>query len=531
MLQIGSIDPRQRPLHALKRLSCGPRPGDLDTVRRIGVDRWIDQQLQPNSIPVADDLRGQIASIRTLHMTPVELFTQFQQPLQQAAKDVPEAKKTLQRQTRVVLDEATQGRILRAIAGPRQLQETMTAFWFNHFNVFAGKGLCHLWVGSYEQEAIRPYAMGRFRDLLGATAKHPAMLFYLDNWQNTAPNSAGARGKFDGINENYARELMELHTLGVNGGYSQQDVIALAHILTGWGIVRRQASPGFGRMNGGAPWMRQAAFARWRRWRAAQMEGAANPQGFFFDQSRHDSSDKTFLGHQIRGGGIEEGEHALDILARSPATANHLSYQLAQYFVADAPPEALVNRLARRYLASDGNIREVLGTMFTSAEFWDRRYYGTKFKTPYEYVISAVRASGTPVLNVRPLAGTMNLLGMPLYGCQTPDGYKNTQEEWLNPGAMMTRLSFATALGVGKLPLERPMFEFAADDDPDARRMQPVAMTPPRDGGSMMDPPDAAQLAITLGGLFSSRTTAAIEDAPPRLRASMIIGSPEFMMR
>ena len=247
MLQVGSIDPRQRPLHALKRLSCGPRPGDLDTVRRIGVDRWIDQQLQPDSIPVADDLRGQIAGIRTLHMTPVELFTQFRQPLQQAAKDDPEAKKTLQRQTRMVLDEATQGRILRAIEGPRQLQEMMTAFWFNHFNVFAGKGLCNIWTGSFEQQAIRPHTMGRFRDLLGATAKHPAMLFYLDNWQNTAPDSAGARGKFDGINENYARELMELHTLGVNGGYSQHDVIALAHILTGWGLARRRRQiAGFG---------------------------------------------------------------------------------------------------------------------------------------------------------------------------------------------------------------------------------------------------------------------------------------------
>jgi uncharacterized protein (DUF1800 family) len=534
MLQTGSIDPEQRPLHALSRLGLGPRPGDLETVKRIGVDRWIDQQLHPDSIPLPADLERQIASFRTLHMTPVELFVEFRKPLQDAAQNDPEARKTLRRQTRVVLDEAVEARIVRAVAGPRQLQETMAAFWFNHFNVFAGKGLCHLWVGSYEQEAIRPHAMGRFRDLLGATAKHPAMLFYLDNWQNTAPGSPGARGKLEGINENYARELMELHTLGVNGGYTQQDVIVLAKILTGWGLVRRQENPGFGKMAGGERSSRPGAWERWRqwrRWRAMAATGGENAQGFRFDASRHDSSNKTFLGHEIRGDGIEEGEQALDILAGSPATANHLSYQLAQYFVADEPPQALVNRMARRYLASDGNIREVLGTMFTSQEFWERRYYGTKFKTPYEYVISAVRASGTPVLNVRPLAGTMAVLGMPLYGCQTPDGYKNTQETWLNPEAMMMRLSFATALGAGKLPLERPPSEFAADDDPESRPMQRTAMRQRSDASWLMEPPDAAQLAMTLGGLLSPHTTGAIEDAPPRLRAAMIIGSPEFMMR
>src|SRR5579863_2488204 len=307
-----------RPLHALNRLAFGPAPGDVETANRLGVERWIAQQLNPHGLPESPELEEQIGALETLRMTPVELFLQYGPPMggrrgpnQKPNRD-PEAQKQARQQARIVVEQAIRARLMRAVRSPRQLQEVMTAFWFNHFNVFAGKGLCYLWVGAYEEEAIRPHVMGRFRDLLGATAKHPAMLFYLDNWQNTAPNSAGARGKFDGINENYARELMELHTLGVNGGYSQQDVIALAHILTGWGIVRRQANPGFGRMNGEAPWMRQAAFARWRRWRAAQMEGAANPQGFFFDQSRHDSSDKTFLGHQIRGGGIEEGEHALD---------------------------------------------------------------------------------------------------------------------------------------------------------------------------------------------------------------------------
>jgi uncharacterized protein (DUF1800 family) len=528
---VSSIEQEQRPLHALNRLGFGPRPGDLENVRRIGVDRWIDQQLHPDSIPEPAELEERIASLRTLHMTPVELFTEFRAPLRQTAKDDPEAKKELQRQTRVVLQEAVEGRIVRALAGPRQLEETMTAFWFNHFNVFAGKGLCHLWIGAYEQEAIRPHTMGRFRDLLGATAQHPAMLFYLDNWQNTAPGAPGARGKLEGINENYARELMELHTLGVNGGYTQQDVIALAHILTGWGLVRQQPHPIF---SGMATWHRAGSgwrgLQRWRRWPAP---GTRTPEGFFFDPRRHDPTHQVFLGHEIGGGGIEEGQKALDMLARSPVTANHLSYQLAQYFVADEPPPATVQRMAQRYLATDGNIREVLRTLFSSEEFWDGRYYNTKFKTPYEYVVSAVRATGTPVLNMRPLAGAMTALGMPLYGCQTPDGYKNTEEAWLNPDAMMTRLSFATALGVGRLPLELPANAFAVEDEPSPARgeMRRAAMVAPREPGAMMQEPDAAQVAMTLGGLFSARTTRAIEAAPPQLRAPMILGSPEFMMR
>jgi len=523
MIEADSIPANQRPLHALNRLAFGPRPGDLAHISRTGVERWIDQQLHPESFLEPPDLTRQIAAMRTLHMTPVELFVQYQIPVRQASKDDTDAKKMARQQARIVIQEAVRARIIRAVTGPRQLHEVMTAFWFNHFNVFAGKGPCHLWIGSFEQEAIRPHALGRFRDLLGATARHPAMLFYLDNWQNTAPNAPGSHGKFEGINENYARELMELHTLGVNGGYAQADVIALAHILTGWGLVRRenQMRPRFGGFGpfGFHPWRRGAA-------RAQALPGTVRTSsGFFFDPSRHDSSDKILLGHQIKADGITEGEDALDLLARSPATANHLSYQLAQYFVADNPPPDLVERMAQRYLASDGNIREVLAALFASSAFWDRRCYGVKFKTPYEYVISAVRAAGSPVLNVRPLAATMARLGMPLYGCQTPDGYKNTQEAWLNPDAMMIRLSFATGLGVGRLPLDRPVDEFA--DEGGAMRLAALATGPvPR-----MEPPDPSQLAATLGDLFSPQTADAVKAAPAQLRAPLIIGSPEFMRR
>jgi len=540
LIQSSSLSLGQRSLHVLNRLAFGPRPGEVDHVKQIGVENWIERQLQPDSIPEPTDLRQRVASLQTLHMTPVELFAQYQEPLRQLAPG--QDKKALRRRSEIILQEAVQGRIIRALEGPRQLQEVMTAFWFNHFNVFAGKGLCHLWVGCFEQESIRPHALGRFRELLGATAKHPAMLFYLDNWQNTAPNSPGARGKFEGINENYARELMELHTLGVNGGYLQADVIALAHILTGWGIVHRNAATTINRppLDGAAfPArafaFRRFSFGRWRRyspaWRMHQEIEGEN--GFNFDPRRHDFSAQTFLRRGIASGGLDQGEAALDILARSPATANHLSYQLAQYFVADDPPPALVRRMARRYLATEGNLRDVLKTLFFSSEFWEASNYGVKFKTPYEFVISATRAAGVPVLNVRPLAGAMTQLGMPLYGCQTPDGYKQTQDAWLSPNAMMMRLSFATALGGGRLPLQRPMNEFAQDEGGRTQEgaMRPAQLRMPPTAMDISAAPDPVTLATTIGDLLSSHTQETVQAAPRQLRAPLILGSPEFMMR
>jgi uncharacterized protein (DUF1800 family) len=251
------------------------------------------------------------------------------------------------------------------------------------------------------------------------------------------------------------------------------------------------------------------------------MQNIPGEYGFMFYGRRHDFADKTFLGREIEGRGLAEGEEALDMLARSPATASHVSYQLAQYFVADNPPPALVKRMTARYLASDGNIRNMLEVIFSSNEFWDQRYYGNKFKTPYEYVLSAVRATDAEVFNVNPLAGTMAALGMPLYGCQTPDGYKNTTEAWLNPDAMMLRLSFATALGKGHLQLEHPIDPATATPG-----VKTVAFAADENRA-----PEPAQLAMTLGDLFSSRTADVIEGAPPGLRAPLILGSPEFMMR
>jgi uncharacterized protein (DUF1800 family) len=373
--------PEDRALHALNRLAFGPRPGDLEAVRAMDVERYVDLQLHPESIEIPQSLVDQVRSYRTLTMSPIALFYEYQRPLNQIRRenkagdnaDGKDAIKEARERQRIVTLEAVQARLARAIDGTRQLQEVMTQFWFNHFNVFAGKGLDYIWTPSFEEVAIRPHTMGRFRDLLGATARHPAMLFYLDNWQNTAPGSAGAKQKFEGINENYARELMELHTLGVGGGYSQDDVIALAHILTGWGLPKGRGGGGGGGGNGGANRFR-ALLGGGGGQRFGLAGPPVSPSGFYFDPERHDFSSKTLLGHTIEGSGIDEGEQALDLLARSPATANHLSFQLAQYFVADDPPKPLVSRMASRYLESDGDIRAVLQILFTSSEFWDPRY-------------------------------------------------------------------------------------------------------------------------------------------------------------
>ena len=411
-------------VHLLNRLAFGPTIEDLRHIEVVGADRFIDEQLNPQSIREPPELIQRLAVLDTLQLDPVRLFETYGpwRPFR-GGRPSPEATKERRERARIIVQQAAEARILRATMSHRQLQEVMVDFWYNHFNVFAGKGLDHLWVGSYEEQAIRPYALGRFRDLLLATARHPAMLFYLDNAQNSAPGSRGADGKELGLNENFAREVMELHTLGVDGGYTQADVISLARILTGWGLARPNLRFGTG-------------------------------SAFMFDAARHDFGPKVFLGRPIRSSGEGEGEEALALLARMPATAHHIAFELAQYFVADMPPPALVDRLAARFRDSDGDIRAVLKTLFTSREFRDSD--SKKYKTPYQFVLSAARAAGVAVGNPRPLLGAMGRLGMPLYGCQTPDGYKNTEAAWLSPDATTLRISFATALAAGRLPIASP---------------------------------------------------------------------------
>jgi uncharacterized protein (DUF1800 family) len=462
-------------LHALNRLAFGPTPGEVEQVRAMGVDRWITDQLTPSRIPETPVLNTQLAMLQTLDEPPTKLFLSYEE-LRRQAKNDPDLKKAANEVANNIFNEARSAHILRAIESNRQFQEVLVGFWYNHFNVFANKGLDKVWAGSFENEAIRPYVFGRFRDLLEATARHPAMLFYLDNWQNTAPGSPGARGKEDGLNENYARELMELHTLGIDGGYSQTDVTELARILTGWGLRQRGE------------------------------KGKPGDDAFVFDPSRHDYGDKVLLGYRIPGKGPAEIEEALGILTASPKTAYHISYELAQYFVADDPDPALVAAMAKAYLTHGSSLTAVYRTMLESPAFWSASAVRAKFKTPFEYVVSAIRAGAVPVENTQPLAGQIQQLGMPVYGYETPDGYKMTEAAWMSPDGLARRLSFATALAAGRLPL-----------DPSA----PALVTPI----------DQHVLLQSLGGAVSLQTQNAVDAVNPPLKSALLLGSPEFMHR
>jgi uncharacterized protein (DUF1800 family) len=491
---LADADGDARIVHLLNRVAFGPSAAEVAHVKEMGIDRYIDEQLHPETIAEDPALTQRLAGFDTLSLNPAQLFREYG-PILPAmnggVKPTPEEQKTRRQRANVIVQQAQNARVWRALYSRRQLQEVMVDFWFNHFNIFAGKGLDHLWVGRFEADAIRPHALGRFRDLLLATAHSPAMLFYLDNQLNTAPGSPGAKGNHTGINENYAREIMELHTLGVDGGYTQNDVIALAHILTGWGLPR----PGLARGDGSA----QA-----------------------FDPSRHDFAAQTLLGRTIPSGGEDAGVAAIEMLAASPATARHIAFQLAEYFVADQPPPALVDRLAQRFRATDGDIAAVLKTLFISREFRDSA--GQKYKTPYQYVISAARAADVEVNNPRPLIGTMARLGQPLYYCQTPDGYKNTEEAWLSPDATTLRVGFATGLGRGALRIKEPPPQPAEAPQPQLVADQPGDMAKPQ-------PVDPAPLETLLAPVLSGNTRVAVAEAPDNLKAALILGSPDFMRR
>jgi uncharacterized protein (DUF1800 family) len=564
-------DERRRALQALNRLTFGPRPGDVERVMDVGVDKWIEQQLHPEKI---DDsaLAARLDSLRTLRMSTREMALDYppapliravangrlplpsdpqeraiyqaqleryrqkqerqaalrpasseaappvnanddqragrgqerrraqadaaqiaalppeqrlgailrlpKEEQQTLARSLPLAQRdellsgmdarqretvlALQNPAQVVTQELMAGRLLRDIYSQRQLQEVMTDFWLNHFNVYAGKGADRYLLTSYERDVIRPRALGRFQDLLLATAQSPAMLFYLDNWLSVGPDSDAARGvaprrspplrprvrmgpfgprvmgmpfppsprhrrnprpqpagkkRNSGLNENYARELMELHTLGVNGGYTQQDVIEVAKVFTGWTIEQP--------FRGG---------------------------GFVFNSRMHEPGGKVVLGHRIKPGGEEEGVKVLQLLARSPATAKFICTQLAQRFVSDDPPPALVARMQNTFLKKDGDIREVLRTLFRSPEFWAPATYHAKVKMPLEFVVSAVRATEAEVDDPQALLQFLNRMGEPLYGCQPPNGYPLTAEAWVNSSALLNRMNFALALANGRLP-------------------------------------------------------------------------------
>ena len=455
--------------HVLDRVTFGVRSQDLEQVAHIGIKAYLEQQLNPQRIDDAR-LEAKLDRFETLELGTREIAERYAIPAQQVRRDQTsrqlgqQSREEMQRR-RLAMTELTEQKLVRAIYSERQLQEVLVDFWFNHFNVFGGKGIERILLTSYERDVIRPHVFGSFRELLGATAHSPAMLFYLDNWLSVDPEAAkslaerqrdmsrGPRqfgfnrprrpqpgGSQDpaqaprnlrrtGLNENYARELMELHTLGVDGGYAQQDIVQVARVFTGWTIDRPR--------------------------RSAE---------FRFDARLHDNTDKVVLGHQIKGGGKEEGERVLDILARHPSTARFISTKLVRRFVSDNPPASLVDRASRRFQESNGNLREVVRTILSSPEFLAPDAYRAKVKSPFEFVVSAVRATGAEVESATSLARTLRELGMPLYMSQPPTGYDDDANAWVNTGALVGRMNFALALADNQLPGVR------LDRDPNEER-------------------------------------------------------------
>jgi len=641
------MDAQKRAVHALNRLTFGPRPGDVERVMTMGVDKWIDEQLRPEKI---DDsaLDARLSPFRSLRMHTDEIVENF--PPRQLIKAIEDGKQSMpsdpvkravyeaqllryqekqekkatkqlaanappannpgeqnsdagtkttmttaddeqarmredrfnnnalidelmhlppdqrmkeiiqmsaanrlafssslkgdkrdkfteemspeQRETlmalnnpeQVVDEELVQGKLLRATYSARQLQDVMTDFWFNHFNVFLGKDADRFLVTSYERDVIRPHAMGKFEDLLVATAESPAMLYYLDNWLSVGPNSdvangigkrgnkgaarkrarqngpvRQAKGKRNGLNENYGRELMELHTVGVNGGYTQNDVTEVARVLTGWTIKQPK-------------------------------DGAA----FKFDERMHEPGEKTVLGHHIKANGQKEGFEVLHILAHHPATAKFVCTKLAMRFVSDNPPPQLVDRMTQTFLKKDGDIREVLRTMLRSPEFWSQDSYRAKVKTPLEFVVSALRASGAEVTDAMTLARQLQNLGMPLYGMQPPTGYSMKADTWVNSSALLGRMNFALALTAGKLKgvqvsPEHAFGTAAMPVDP----MQTLALLET----SLLDGDVSKQTHDTIAARLEDPTIAQrkLDDPvhPPNVGAiaGLILGSPEFQKR
>jgi uncharacterized protein (DUF1800 family) len=498
----------QQYVHALDRLTFGAQPSEVAGIKKIGLKKWIDLQLHPERIPENPDLEAKLQPLESLRMTPLETVQHYPPPQmiraiaagRQSMPDDPVLRASIQRliaryrvkkgddaemepvktldevldgsevqalrngkpdrkralleslpadkledvlialprgqrqqlfnnspvdiQRKILLLNAPQqvvaydlleAKLLRGIESKRQLAEELDDFWFNHFNVYYDKGSDRFLIPDYERSAIRPHVLGKFRDLLEATAKSPAMLFYLDNFQSVRADidaNAKSRRVKRGLNENYGRELMELHTLGVNGGYTQHDVTEVARCFTGWTIQEPR--------RGG---------------------------GFFYDDKLHDKGEKVVLGHVIpAGGGIEDGEKVLDILATHPSTAKFISTELAQRFVADNPPPTLIDRMAKTFLDTGGDIRQVMKAMLESKEFWSQGAYRAKIKTPFEMVVSSVRALDATVTDAWALANQVGNLGEPLYRKQEPTGYSNLNSEWVNSAALLGRMNFAVQL-------------------------------------------------------------------------------------
>ncbi len=490
----------QKILHLLNRIAFGPRPGDIDRIKQVGVDRFIEEQLHPETIDDSN-LETRLEVLPTQRLASAELY-QFYPPPQVAEQRAAEKNSPpVFGRPPQVIGELVQQKLVRAVSSNRQLQEVLTDFWFNHFNVFAQKEADQWLVTSYEREVIRPHALGKFRDLLLATAQSPAMLFYLDNWLSASsdskqprpprpplppngqppkpapgaiskpPDAAMTANRADqdsammtrkdgsqnrpsnepakaaappkppprkpGINENYARELMELHTLGVEGGYTQKDVQEIARCFTGWTIDRP--------FQGG---------------------------GFVFRPWMHDNGAKTVLGVTIPGGGgLNDGLRVIDILSRHPSTARFISKKLCQRFLSDDPPPQLVERVAQVFLKTDGDIREVIRAIVTSPEFNSPASFRAKIKSPLELAASAIRAVDADTNGAPALHDWIRRMGEPLYQFAFPTGYGEDSAKWVNTGVFFNRINFAVALANNQIngtsfdPMRLVSTDIAANSD------------------------------------------------------------------
>ena len=541
----------QQILHALNRLTFGPRPGDVETVRKMGLKKWIDQQLHPERVAENPEVAARLRPLESLQMSAAEIATNYPPPqvlramtqgllplpadpearqraelqmqrlrarreakedgdvktkaqgkggdrLQQAMRQQVMSVADPVERRKLIADKAPQqvlpydlneAKLYRAIYSNRQLEEQMADFWFNHFNVYIDKGADRILTSTYERDAIRPHVFGKFRDLLEATAESPAMLFYLDNWQSVSPElgqrdinqRAKLRAKAKqarGLNENYARELMELHTLGVDGGYTQQDIIEVARCFTGWTISQPN--------RGGE---------------------------FIYNDRVHDKGEKNVLGVRIpAGGGRADAEKVLDILARHPSTARFISTKLARKFVADDPPPALIDRMAKTFHDTDGDIRAVMSTMFDSKEFFSEGAFQAKVKTPLELVVSAIRASDAAVDFAIPLSMQIAQLGEPLYRKIEPTGYSGANSEWVNSAALLARMNFALALADNRVPGSKVDATKFADDPAAVARLILFH--------------EASQQTLD-----SIKKALAQREPTPALVAGLMLGSPDFQRR
>ena len=547
---------RDRAVHLLQRASYGPLPSDIDAVLSDGISDWLDRQLHPERIDNAA-LEALLADVPVASMSLNELAgryppNQVLQSVRQLAQSDSLAEsdqRGLRRELgehspRRILDGLVTTRITSAVHSERQLEEMMTAFWFDHFNVFWGKDATRLLVPDYERNAIRPHVFGRFEDMVLATAQHPAMLFYLDNFQSAAPDSslqarerrdaiaqrmrrmpAGARARATrrmeeeqrrrrpGLNENYARELLELHTLGVDGGYTQADVIDVARILTGWTFGEQ----------GSRMQMRQA--------RASYEDGRLvlpdidydEAYQFRFRSELHDAGEKTVMGHVFEaGGGHEEGVELIRVLAHHPSTARHIATQLATRFVADEPPAALVDHLAEVFLGTDGDLREVTRALFTADEFYDPAVVANRIKSPFLLVTSTLRMTHGRTANARVLLEPLRSLGEAPYLAEPPTGYPETSAQWASSGAMLTRMNFATSYVRGQLrgvgPNGNRLFREIRNGGGDSVLGLVEALLPGTDASELM--------AVIQDDL---RDNPPEDEREGRVRAlSLILGSPHF---